>query len=475
MIKLKLEIHLSPKQREALAVLRDSVTRFLLFGGAAGGAKSWLGCVWIILMAVTYPGTRWFIGRDELKKINTTTMLTWSKVWHALKLPLNVVKRNEKYNYIEFWNGSRVDLLDLKFNPSDPLYERYGSYEFTGGWIEEGGEVHFMAVEMLKTRVGRWMNDKYNLLPKILTTGNPSKNWMYQWFYKPWKDGKLAAGYQFIKSLLSDNPYIDSNYRETMNALTDPIQRARLLYGDWEYENDPTALMKYESILDIFTNVIDPGMSAMTLDVARFGGDKIVATIWEGWKATHIYIREKQSIPQTAEWARNLSIAHSVPYSRTMIDEDGVGGGVLDLMPGAHGFTANASPYPVIEEKYVDGKFEIIEKKQNYANLKAQCAYIFAEKVNNRQVGVVAEDQATRELIIGDLEQIKRDRVDQDSKLYILSKEKVKQILGRSPDVGDTLIMRVALDLLPKAEPTQEKKMHITEQVGGIEWENLMG
>lgn len=39
----------------------------------------------------------------------------------------------------------RIDFLDLQYKPSDPLYERYGSIEFTGGWIEEGGEVNFGA------------------------------------------------------------------------------------------------------------------------------------------------------------------------------------------------------------------------------------------------------------------------------------------------------------------------------------------
>ena len=73
-----------------------------------------------------------------------------------------------QYNYIEFYNGSRIDLLDLMYKPGDPFYERYGSIEYTGGWIEEGGEVNFGAYDTLKTRVGRHLNNELRVKTKVV-------------------------------------------------------------------------------------------------------------------------------------------------------------------------------------------------------------------------------------------------------------------------------------------------------------------
>lgn len=150
------------KQEEALKILTDNKTVEFLYGGAAGGAKSWTGCAWLAFMCLTYPGTKWFIGREELKRLRESTLITFYKVCGRYGLKLNVdYKYNGADNFIEFTNGSRINLLDLRHLPSDPLYERYGSVEYTGGWIEEGGEVNFGAYDTLKTRIGRHLNDKY--------------------------------------------------------------------------------------------------------------------------------------------------------------------------------------------------------------------------------------------------------------------------------------------------------------------------
>ena len=179
----------TPKQHLAYEALKEDESRFVVFGGGAGGGKSWLACEWLMTNCVAYPNTRWFIARNELTRLMASTYVTFTKVcqYHDVKN----WSLNGAYHYIEFKNGSRIDLIDVRKNPSDPFFERYGSTEYTGGVLEEAGEIDFLAFDVLKSRVGRHMNKEYGIKPKILITCNPKKNWLYQYVYKPSVDGTL--------------------------------------------------------------------------------------------------------------------------------------------------------------------------------------------------------------------------------------------------------------------------------------------
>ena len=148
---------LSIRQRLALSKLFDHETAFLLYGGGAGGGKSVLGCMWLYLSCIEYPNTRWFIGRDSLTDTRESVLVTWS--WMCQHFGFKGWKYVD--NKIQFANGSAILFLDLSYYPQkDPLFERFGSKEFTGGWNEKEKEVKFDAFDTLKTRIGRYNNDR---------------------------------------------------------------------------------------------------------------------------------------------------------------------------------------------------------------------------------------------------------------------------------------------------------------------------
>lgn len=441
------ELKPQPKQYDCYLKLFDKETRFVGFGGGAGGGKSWLGCEWLLMNCYRYPGSKWFIGRKELKRLMSSTYITWTKVCKFHDIPLTDWRLNGQYNYIEFIagaaNGSRIDLIDVDFKPSDPMYERFGSLEYTGGWGEEVGEWNFLAFDVLKSRVGRWKNREFGLeCPKFLLTFNPTKNWLYRIFYKNWREGTLPKEYAFIQSLYMDNEYTAEEYGKSLNEISDPVTKARLRDGIWEYEDTDTALIAFDSIQDLFTgSPVYSNEMFITADIARFGSDRSVIGIWRGFDLEKVVIKSKQGTDVTASNLKQLMAEHRVPYSHCVVDEDGIGGGVLDQLRGIKGFVNNSTP--IVTKNFMDKTV-----KENYKNLKTQASFLFAEKVNNHLITISAKlSELDKESLIEELSQIRRKITDDITTLQIISKDTIKENLGRSPDLADMMVMRMYFEL----------------------------
>lgn len=421
------------KQDEALSILTDEDHVEILYGGAAGGAKSWTGAVWLLFMCLCHPGTKWFIGRAELKRITQSTYITFRRVSSYYGVPDEVWKYNAQLSYIEFYNGSRIDFLDLKYIPTDPMYERYGSIEFTGGWIEEGGEVNFGAYDTLKTRVGRCLNAEYGLKRKLFITCNPKKNWMYNIFYKPFVTGVLQDYQCYIACLVQENPFIDQDYIEGLKTTSDKVKRERLLKGNWEYDDNPNSLCSHDDIVAIFGNnlSIRTGKYYITGDIARFGADYARLAVWDGWTVIELGCFPISKMTDIQLWIDTKRRKFRIPKHRCIVDEDGVGGGVVDNCD-IQGFVNNSTPFA----------------GENYQNLQTQCGYKLAEHINSNEVGIEEElvSESEKEEITNEIEQLQTWKADSDGRLMLKPKASIKEDIGRSPDWRDMLLMRAWFD-----------------------------
>jgi hypothetical protein len=430
----EINLDLSPKQKEAFEILFDDKTTELLYGGGAGGGKSYLGCAWLILMCLFYPGSRWLMGRAILKTLKESTLLTFFRICKD-----NGIKKGKHYNYnqieglIKFANGSEIYLKDLYAYPSDPEFDELGSTEFTGAFIDEASQITQKAYLIVMSRL-RYKLDDFGLIPKLLIATNPTKNFLYSEFYKPYKDDKLQKYRKFVTALVQDNPYISKHYVDNLHKL-DRISQERLLYGNWEYDDDPAKLFDYEAILDIFTN--EPRQEKeerfLTVDVARYGSDNTVIIVWNGLFIEKIQNYQKQGLKETRQIIESICKEHQIMRHNVVVDEDGVGGGLVDEISGINGFVNNSKP----REPLIKGL------TANYSNLKSQCYFYLAEMVNAGKIGCSQIDPEIRNKIITDLEQIKRHKPDSDGKLQVTPKEIIKENIGRSPDFGDAMMMRM--------------------------------
>lgn len=423
-------MNLTVKQTRALEILEDDHTTELLYGGGAGGGKSALGCYWQLKRRLMYPGTRGLIGRSSLSTLKETTLNSFFEVakMQGLQAGRDFVF-NQQSKTIKFSNGSEILLKDLFLYPSDPNFDELGSLEITDAFIDECNQVVQKAWQIVKSRI-RYKLDENGLIPKMMGSCNPAKTWVYTYFYKPHKDGELAPNRAFVQSLLTDNKYISKHYRENLLSL-DLASKERLLHGNWEYDNDPSKLIDYDNITNCFSNDFVPGgKKYITADIARFGSDNTVIILWDGFRAKSITSLRQSSVTDSAQHIKALANQNAVPLSHIVVDEDGVGGGVKDILK-CKGFVNNSAPL----------------NKENYANLKSQCYFKLADRIQNSGLYISTTDPAIKEAIIQELEQVKQKDVDKDGKKAIIPKEQIKDLIGRSPDYSDALMMREYFEL----------------------------
>ena len=426
-------MRVSIKQTTAIDLLEDTKTNVVLYGGGAGGGKSMLGVYWVIKQCLKFPKTRYVIGRSRLKKLKETTLKSFFEVCSMQGLTANVdFTYNETKSVITIHQTkSEILLKDLFHYPSDPNFDSLGSLEITGAFIDEVSEITPMAYNVIQSRI-RYKLDEHNLIPKLLMTCNPSKGWVYTEFYKPYKHNDLKSNHKFIQSLVTDNPNISKHYIEQLKRL-DILNQKRLLYGDWEYTEDDAQLFSIDALNDMFTNdfVKGNGTKYISVDVARYGRDKSVICLWDGWRCEKIKTFNKNTIDELVNIVDEMAKDNNVQRSNIIADSDGVGGGFVDMLKGSKSFVNNSKAL----------------SNQNFKNLKTQCYYKFAQHVENGNVYIKTNDTTLKQQIIMEFEMVKQHDVDKDSKLAITPKDKIKQLLGHSPDIADALIMRYFFEL----------------------------
>lgn len=437
------------KQAMALDYLsceNEAVTE-VLYGGGARGGKTYLGCLWQIIRRITLPGSIGFICREESVKLRDTTIVTFFEVLSALSLT-KAVTFNSTRLIAMFANGSMIYFRDLKYLPTDPEFDRLGSYGITDCFIDEAQQISAKAISVLKGRFSvlrgkRADGTEWRTVPKALYTCNPRRNWIYRDFVKPERDGTLKPYRRFIKALPTDNPHVDQAYIDNL-LKADKITVQRLYYGNFEYDDDPSSLVDFDAINDLFHNEhIQPvGGHSGSADIATKGHDRFVVTSWIG-NVCRIRVDKTYSPgKEVYENVRDVMIQDSIPRSLMIVDADGIGGYIESFLPGIREFHAGAKP--------LDSRYD---------KLKSECGFILADLINKRAIRIECNDAATIERIKTELGVLKQADIDKDTgKKSIISKEIMKGMLGHSPDYLDALIMAM---FFRRAKTSQGANMRI--------------
>ena len=136
-----------PKQVEA----HTCRAKYLLFGGAMGGGKSFWLCAEAINNAMKFAGHRLALVRKELSVARRTIVVSFFSI-----CPPEIIQNFNKSSLeITFINGSKLYFIEADIG-KDPLLNKLKGLEI--GWfgIDEANEVSKDVYDVLKTRM-RWV------------------------------------------------------------------------------------------------------------------------------------------------------------------------------------------------------------------------------------------------------------------------------------------------------------------------------
>ena len=426
---MNIDIDLTDNQKKAMAVLKDAVHTAIWYWGWAWWWKSFLWVIRVWMMCIKYPWVRYALVRDTIKNLKNTTVVSLEKFYDIYNIPASMRwKINEQKSLIKFANWSTILLLEWCYYPSDPLYNRFWSLELTWAFIEESAEVPLDAIKIITTRVWRYKNEEYWILWKVLETFNPNPGHVYERFYQ-WKWWPKSV---FIESLVYSNTFMDKWYIENLENADETIKK-RLLYWQRDFEDDTRMLFKKRDLDKLFTNEQKWTQYCVVADVARFGKDttRISLRRWNTRKKVWTY--KKNTVTEVIDSILFIAWQYDVDHRDIIIDSDWVWWWVVDWISYCTWFINNSSPV-------------VTWSKQNYANLKSQCAFELKRRIENWEL-VIDRDHANKEQDWHDLQQellnCYIDEKSLDWKTKIESKDKMKERIWRSPDLLDTMIMRM--------------------------------
>lgn len=233
-----------------------------------------------------------------------------------------------------------------------------------------------------------------------------------------------------------------------------------------EYVDNAGALFKYTALIDLFSNTITKQTEKyLIIDVADDGSDKTIFSFWEGLDCYRIERFAQLNTESIIDKTREYAAAERIPYSQIAVDAIGVGAGVASssLLDGIIGYKSSYGAIRTDEDPTKLPNVHYLKDAKltsDYANLRSQCVFKLAELVNKHEMSVSVSDVRIKEAIIEELATY-QDASKGDGKRLATMKDDIKAIIGRSPDISDTLIMRCYFVIRKQLTPGQSEEAKV--------------
>ena len=417
-------VKLTLKQTKCRDAFWNPEITSILFGGAMGGGKSWIGCRLLDeyatrtierfdLKPTKYPIQLGFLGRYRGVDFNDTTLETWKRT-----IPDHYyIRTQDKEIVIEDRVKYAYGGLD-----STEAVSKFSSAEFAVIFIDQAEECDRDKVAVLMSRFRLQIND--TPLPyKSLFTANPKNCWLKDEFVLGGDSKKV-----YIPALPAENPHLPVTYRDSIEDAFKHRPELLLAYleGSWDSLEGADIIIKDIWIRhagEVVISYVGRPKRVFGADIARYGDDRTVIYYLEGTDIKDELIFGQKDTMYTAGkihiWAQEKK------PDLIGIDVIGLGAGVADRLRE-------------MGNKVLD--FNSSDKGEprdqlKFRNLRAEMWWSVGRRFAEKDIRLTWKDEELRRELSSVAYLIK------DGKIHAEKKEDVKRRLMRSPDKADAYII----------------------------------
>ena len=224
-----------PEPSEKQRLFLTDRHKYVAYGGARGGGKSWAVRVKAVLLCLEYPGIKVMIVRRTYPELRENHILPLCELLRCFDEDRRerIASYNDTKKHIVFPNGSRI-LFRYCDHDNDAL--RFQGTEVDVLFVDEATQQSEEKMDKLKACV-RGVNGFPKRICYTCNPGGEGHDWVKRLFIdRRFRDTENPDDYAFIQALVTDNKALmlsQPDYLDQLKSLP-PKLREAWLYGRWD-------------------------------------------------------------------------------------------------------------------------------------------------------------------------------------------------------------------------------------------------